>query len=182
MDKTPALVVIDLQKGIVALPTAHPMNEIVAHTSRLANVFRRHDLPVVLVNATGRAPGRTEVSPPASIQMSPDWTELVEELEAQSHDYRVTKQRWGAFHETDLDQILRTRGATQVVIAGVATSAGVESTARSAYEHGYHVVLAVDAMTDMHADAHRHSVERIFPRIGETATTEEIIAMLERTR
>ena len=63
------------------------------------------------------------------------------------------------------------------MLAGVSTSAGVESTARSAYDHGYHVVLATDAMTDPDADAHRHSVERIFPKLGETATTAEVAGM-----
>jgi Isochorismatase family len=89
---------------------------------------------------------------------------------------RLNERTWGAFHNTALDAILQEAGATQVVITGVATSAGVESTARAAHEHGYHVVLAVDAMTDMAEDAHQHSVEQIFPRIGETATTEEVLA------
>jgi nicotinamidase-related amidase len=71
---------------------------------------------------------------------------------------------------------------TQVVLAGVATSSGVEATARNAYDHGYNVTLVVDAMTDLSADAHRHSVEAIFPRLGETATTEDVIRSLtERT-
>jgi nicotinamidase-related amidase len=71
---------------------------------------------------------------------------------------------------------------TQLVLAGVATSLGVESTARSAHEHGYHVVLATDAMTDREAAAHDNSIERIFPRLGETATTTEILEMLEKTQ
>ena len=71
-------------------------------------------------------------------------------------------------------------GVTQVVLTGIATSAGVESTARSAYDHGYNVVLAVDAMTDRDADTHRHCVEKIFPRLGETATTDSLLALLNR--
>jgi nicotinamidase-related amidase len=66
-------------------------------------------------------------------------------------------------------------------MTGVATSFGVESTARSAHEHGYHVVLATDAMTDRDPAAHQNSIERIFPRLGETATTAEIIDMLEQS-
>jgi nicotinamidase-related amidase len=76
---------------------------------------------------------------------------------------------------------LASLGVTQIVLAGVATSAGVESTARSAHERGYNVVLATDAMTDMNSDAHQNSIERIFPRIGETATTPDILEMLEKT-
>ena len=94
----------------------------------------------------------------------------------------MTKLRWGAFHGTSLDAQLQALGVTQVVLSGAATSIGVESTARSAYERGYHVVLATDAMTDLDADAHHNSIERIFPRLGETATTTEVLDMLEKTR
>ncbi|HEX9353187.1 MAG TPA: isochorismatase family protein [Streptosporangiaceae bacterium] len=76
----------------------------------------------------------------------------------------------------------RGRGVTQIVLTGVSTSGGVESTARAAHEHGYHVVLATDAMTDRDASAHDNSVQRIFPRLGETATTDDILAMLDKTR
>ena len=92
----------------------------------------------------------------------------------QPTDHLITKRRRSAFHDTGLDTLLRDLGVTQVVLAGISTSSGVESTARSASDHGYHVVLATDAMTDPDADAHRHSVERIFPKLGETATTAEI--------
>ncbi|MGO9045364.1 MAG: MFS transporter [Xanthobacteraceae bacterium] len=176
LDDTSALVVIDLQKGIVGLPSAHPVGEIVSRAARLARAFRERDLPVVLVNVAGRAPGRTEIqlnfTPPA------DWTEFVPELDRQPSDYTVTKQQIGAFYGTALEQILRRRGVTQVVLAGVATSSGVEATARNAYDHGYNVTLVVDAMTDLSADAHRHSVETIFPRLGETATTDDVIQSL----
>lgn len=67
---------------------------------------------------------------------------------------------------------------TQVVLAGIATSIGVESTARAAHEHGYNVVLVTDAMTDRDPDAHEHSIGKIFPRLGETATTSEVLTML----
>ena len=165
IDDKAALVVIDLQKGVVGLPAAHPVDEIVQRAASLATAFRRHGLPVVLVNVTGGAPGRTEAGRRSSTP-PPDWADLVEELQAQPGDHLVTKQRWGAFHGTSLDAHLQERGVTQVLLAGVATSVGVESTARAAYEHGYHVVLATDAMTDMDADAHRGSVERVFPKLG----------------
>ena len=89
-----------------------------------------------------------------------------------------TKMRWGAFHGTSLDDHLHKKGVTQVILAGIATSIGVESTARNAHDHGYHVALVVDAMTDLDADAHTYSVTKIFPRLGETATTEEVLARL----
>jgi nicotinamidase-related amidase len=175
LDPITALVVIDLQKGIVGMPTAHPMAEIIQRSAQLARAFRRRGLPVVLVNVSGRAPGRTDAGNP-QYSLPPDWTDLVPELDRHATDHLVTKQRWGAFLGTDLDDYLRQRGATQVVITGVATSAGVESTARSAYDLGYHVALVVDAMTDRDPDMHRHCVEKIFPRISETTTTEEVLS------
>jgi len=180
LDAKTALVVIDLQKGVVANATVHPIAEIVQRAASLATAFRRHGLPVVLVNVAGGAPGRTE-SPPRP-NRPPDWSELVAEMQPQPSDHRVTKMRWGAFYGTSLDVYLRDRGVTQIVLAGVSTSIGVESTARSAYEHGYNVVLATDAMTDMDAGAHQNSLEKIFPRLGERATTAELLEMLEKTR
>jgi nicotinamidase-related amidase len=177
LDDVAALVVIDLQKGIVALPTVHPAGEIVDRVARLAHAFRKRGLPVVLVNVTGAAPGRTDAAA-AKFARPPDWAELVSELDPQSGDYLVTKQRWGAFHGTSLDEYLRGRGVTQIVLTGVATSIGVESTARSAHDLGYNVVLTTDAMTDRDAEAHRHAVEKIFPRLGESGTTGDVLRLL----
>ncbi len=176
LDTIAALIVIDLQKGIAGLPSVHPIAEIVGRTAQLARVFRRRGLPVVLVNVSGAAPGRTDAGPRA-FSFPPNWTELLPELEQQPGDLLITKQRWGAFLGTTLDDDLRRSGVTQVFLTGVATSAGVESTARSAYDLGYDVVFVVDAMTDLDPDAHRHSVEKIFPRLGETATMREVLAL-----
>ena len=179
LDPKTALIVIDLQKGIVGLPTAHPTSEVVRHAGKLADAFRRHRLPVVLVNVDGGAPGRAEQT--RSMRDFPaGWTDLVSELNQQPEDHTVTKRTWGAFTNTGLDEQLKKLGVTQVVVAGVATSIGVESTARQAHEHGYNVTLAVDAMTDMNPDAHTNSITRIFPRFGETGTTQEILGLLER--
>ena len=177
LDPTAALVVIDLQKGIVGMPTAHPASEIVARAATLARAFRQKELPVVLVNVTGGAPGRTDVPRPA-FSLPPDWTELVPELDRQPGDVIVSKQRWGAFLGTGLNDALRARGVTQIVLIGVATSIGVESTARSAYDLGYNVVLVIDAMTDRDGDAHHHSVEKIFPRLGQTDITDNVLKLL----
>ena len=177
LDPTPALVVIDLQKGIVGLPTVHPSREIIGRVAQLARAFRERHLPVVLVNVTGAPPGRTDAVRP-KLSLPPDWTRLVPELEEHSSDHVVSKQRWGAFIGTGLDDFLRQRGVTQVFLTGISTSAGVESTARSAYDYGYNVVLVVDAMTDRDADVHRHSVEKIFPRLGETATTDDVLKLV----
>ncbi|MCB5912246.1 isochorismatase family protein [Streptomyces pinistramenti] len=177
LDAKTALVLIDLQKGITGLPCVHPTAEIVERGARLAAAFRARDLPVVLVNVTGGAPGRTEAGMPGGT-LPADWAELVPDLDRQPADILVTKQQWGAFHGTGLDLELRRRGVTQVVFAGIATSIGVESSARAAHEHGYHVTIATDAVTDMDEAAHRNSLEKIFPRLGETDTTDAIVKLL----
>jgi nicotinamidase-related amidase len=175
LDPTSALVVIDLQKGIVSGSVAH----VVPPAAALAKSFREHELPVVLVNVTGRAPGRTDASG-YSGTFPAGWADIIDELDQQPGDHLITKRRRSAFHDTGLDTLLRDLGVTQIVLAGVSTSSGVESTARSANDHGYHVVLATDAMADPDPDCHRHSLERIFPKLGQTTTSTEIIAFLDK--
>jgi nicotinamidase-related amidase len=177
LDPKTALVVIDLQKGLMSFPTAHPIENVVKSARQLLDAFRRHHLPIVLVNVTGVAPGRTE-SPPRVGQFPADFADLIPELNRQPEDHLVTKRTWGAFTNTGLDEHLKKLGVTQVVILGVATSIGVESTARHAYENGFHVTLAIDAMTDLNAETHTNSITRIFPRLGESGTTQEIIDLL----
>jgi nicotinamidase-related amidase len=181
LDPKTALVIIDLQKGVVALPTVHPMDAVIANSRELADAFRADGLPVVLVNVNGGPSGRTERSMSASARPE-GWDELIPELGQQPTDHLVTKRTRGAFTNTDLEQYLKDNGVTQIVLTGVATSAGVESTARHAHELGFNVSLATDAMTDMSPDAHENSVTRIFPGVGETGTTAEVLALLAATR
>ena len=180
LDPKSALIVVDLQKGIVALPAAHPIGGVIKHVGALTEAFRGHGLPVVLVNVAGGPPGRAE-QPRRDREFPAGWTDLIPELNQQRQDHVVTKHTPGAFTNTGLESHLKSLVVTQVVIAGVATSNGVEVTARKAYELGFNVTLATDAMTDLHPDAHNYSVTRVFPRIGETGTTQEIINVLERS-
>jgi nicotinamidase-related amidase len=179
LDPRTALVVIDLQKGIAALPTAHPIADVVSCTNTLAEAFRGSRLPVVLVNVAGGALGRTEQG--HTPENFPDgWADLLPELKQQPDDHIVTKRTWGAFTHTDLELHLRGVSVTQIVIVGVATSIGVESTARQAYGPGFNVTLAVDAMTDLNSDAHDNSVARIFPLLGEVGSCHAIIDLLKQ--
>src|SRR3984885_7381868 len=181
LDANTALVIIDLQKGLASYPTVHPIDDVVRHAAELAAAFRRHHLPVVLVNVNvdGGARGRTQ-KPAAGTERPADWLEFIAALDRQPQDHVITKRTWGAFTNTGLEAHLRNLGVTQIVLAGVATSIGVESTARQAHELGFHVALAVDAMTDLSLDAHDHSVTRIFPRLGENGTTHEILDLLKK--
>ena len=181
LDAKIALVVVDLQAGIVSLPMAHPIAGVVTNAVALLVAFRRHALPVVLVNVTATAPGRTERAR-FSGALPAGFADLVPELDPRPSDHLVSKRTAGAFTKTDLQFYLETRAVTQVVLAGVATSMGVESTARQAHELGFNVTLAVDAMTDLDPEVHVNSVTKIFPRLGETGTTAEIVALLDRIR
>lgn len=177
LDPRTALIVVDLQAGLAGLPTVHPFGEVVANAAVLADAFRAKGLPVVLVNVAGGAPGRTEQGGGPG-ELPEGWTDLMPQLNQQPGDKTVTKYTWGAFHNTGLAAHLTEFGVTQVVVAGAATSVGVESTARQAHEHGFHVTLATDAMTDLDPAAHDNTVSRIFPKLGETGTTKDILALL----
>lgn len=179
IDAVPALVLIDLQKGIVNRPTAHPAMEIVNRAAQLAQAFRRRKFPVVLVNVEGSAPGRTQTAWPRG-QLPADWIELVPELSPAQDDILISKRNWGAMIRTGLHDILQKKGVTQIFIGGISTSIGVESTAREAFGLGYNVVLIQDAMTDLSADNHRHTVEQIFPRLGELTPTMDLLQRLEQ--
>ncbi len=111
--------------------------------------------------------------------LPPDFSELVPELHADpARDILITKRQWGAFYGTELDLQLRRRGITGIVLCGISTSIGVESTARAAFELGYNLTFASDAMTDMSAEAHDRALRLIFPRMGEVDSTAAILAHL----
>jgi nicotinamidase-related amidase len=176
LDEKAALVVIDLQKGIVGAVESGA--EVVRRAAELARAFRAQGLPVVLVNVAGAPPGRREMGLPKGMTFPPDWTELVPELGKEASDLLVTKHSPGAFLGTDLDALLRERGVTQVFLAGISTGVGVESTARSAFDLGYNVVFVTDAMVDRDAEVHRFCTEKVFPKLGERETTEGVLRQL----
>ena len=181
LDPKTALIVIDMQKGITAFPVLRPLAEVSETINGLLDAFHRHELPVVLVVAAGGSPGRTDQ--PARYPTPPaEALELLPDLRAAPGDQRVTKYARGAFSNTGLEESLKAQGVTQVVIVGVSTSNGVESSARQAYEAGFNVTLPVDAMTDGRADAHEHSLTKVFPRLAETGTAADVIALLDRSR
>ena len=182
LDKNTALILIDLQKGIVGFPLAHPIADILGNSAKLVAAFRNAGLPIVIVNVNpgGAAwtKSRKDPAPAPNAVFKEDWLEITPEIKTEADDIFITKHTWGAFFETALDDELKKRGVTGIVIGGVSTSIGVEGTARQASERGYNVTFATDAMTDMVAGAHENSQKVIFPRMGETGTTEDIIAKL----
>jgi nicotinamidase-related amidase len=182
-----AIVVIDLQKGIAGLPggAPHAKPDVIANAARLLAAARVAGAQPVLVHVGGSPDGadrvktKTDQAWRIAGALPPDWSELIPELNRQPGDLVVLKRQWGAFYGTDLDLQLRRRGLATIVICGIATEFGVESTARDAYERGYEMLFAEDAMTGMSAESHANSVERIFPRLGRVRSTEEIIVALK---
>lgn len=179
-----ALVVIDLQKGITAMDTApRPSSEVIANAAKLTAAFRKHHLPVFLVRVTPSADGKDALSPtvdgePMTLPRDKDWATLVPEMQPQGNDFVITKHQWGAFTGTELDLQLRRRGIDTIVLCGIASSIGVESTARFAYELGYDQVFVEDASADRLVESHQHAFEVVFPRIGRVRSTEDVLHAL----
>lgn len=184
LDERCALINVDLQNGVRKLPYTHPVQAVIDNAARLCDAFRARGLPVVITvaNSTGVTPLRADAGFAAPAALPPGWDEPVAELHRSDDDMFLSKARWGSFAGTGLEQWLRERGVTQVVLTGVATGFGVESTARGCADRGFNVVVATDAVTDMDADVHANSVQRIFPRLGQCASTDEVLAVLGARR
>lgn len=179
--RSTALVLIDLQKGIVQRKTApHSSEDVVARAARLAGHVREGGGRVVLVHVVfspdngDRLMLKTDASPPAG-PARPDYGEIVRELGPMPDDIVITKRQWGAFYGTELDLQLRRRHITTILLGGIATNFGVESTGRSAWEHGYQVIFVEDAMSGLSAGEHEFAVKTIFPRIGLVRSTEQVL-------
>jgi nicotinamidase-related amidase len=178
IDPRAALIVIDLQQGHMEIPLAHPVEDIIERTTALTKAFRGRGLPVVLVSVAGAPPGRTDTGSGAQHPVPAGWADLIPELDRQPGDVVLVKHARSAFTGTGLAGLLREQGVTQVVITGISTGGGVESTARDAHEQGFNVTLPVDAMTDPSLPRHEHAVTRVFPRIAETGSTTDVLNAL----
>jgi nicotinamidase-related amidase len=181
-----ALVVIDLQRGTAAMPAApHPASDVVTHAAAIADALRAAGGTVVLVRVTPSADGRDALRPRTDTPAwhpgprPPDWAEIVPELGPEPGDLVITKRQWGAFYGTELDLQLRRRGIDTILLAGISTNVGVESTARDAFERGYEQVFVEDAMTARSPDEHAHTLRTVSPRIGRVRSTAEVLAALE---
>ncbi len=182
--KSTALVTIDLQKGILAMPLApHSAAQVVDYSARLGARLKQAGGVVAPVHVAFSPDGadrlRQEVDRPnPTASLPPDWSELVPEIVALHADFVIVKRQWGAFHGTELDLQLRRRGVDTIVLTGVATNFGVESTAREAWQHGYSVVVAEDAVSSLGEASHKFSIETILPRIARVRSSAEILAVL----
>ena len=180
-----ALVLIDLQQGIAAMPVQpHSVATVVGNAAKLAARFRELGAPVVLVSVAfpvGPAALRPDADAVMTLPatMPAGWDQIVQELTPEADDILVTKRQWGAFYGTGLDLQLRRRGIKTIVLAGIATNIGVESTARDAYERGYHQVIVEDACSAMSAEMHEFAFAKIFPRLAKVRMAEEVLLALK---
>ena len=179
-----ALVLIDLQRGILAYAKApYDGAAVLARSVQLVAAFRAAKAPVVRVKVGFSADGgdalKAIVDAPNPPGAPPaNWMADTAELPPQPGDIHILKRQWGAFHGTELDLQLRRRGIRTLVLAGIATSIGVESTARFAWELGYDIVFAEDATSGPDAAMHANSFEKVFPRLGRVRKTADVLAAI----
>lgn len=181
-----ALVVIDMQKGIASSDRKlepYDVKTVIKNVTALVEKFRSKNLSVFLVHVAG-TDGKDMLNPITeeeqkwNRQMPPDWADFIDGIET-GKEIVITKRQWGAFHGTELDLQLRRRKIDTVVLCGISTNIGVETTAREAYQHGYNQIFVVDAMSAMSKEEHDNSVKYIFPRIGLIRTTEQLLSMIK---
>ena len=179
-----ALVLVDLQRGIATRTTTpHASAAVVERAAALAAHFRRRRAAVVLVRVTYSADNGDRLrlpvdAPPPVVAVAPDFSEFMPELDHVPGDIVINKKQWGAFYGTELDLQLRRRRIETLVLGGIATNFGVESTARDAFERGYSLVFAEDAMSGLAAGAHAFATGTIFPRLGRVRSSADVLAAL----
>jgi nicotinamidase-related amidase len=180
-----ALVVIDLQYGIVGrTPAPHSGPDVVARASAIARALRTVGGTVVWLRVTPSPDGKDALQPPTDApavtpaERPANWAELVADLDRRPEDLVITKRQWGAFYGTELDLQLRRRGVNTIILCGITTNIGVESTARDAFERGYHQVFAEDATSARTAEEHEFVMRTTFPRIGRVRSTAEVLRAL----
>jgi len=181
---TTALVVIDLQKGIAGYPTQpHTAATVISNAAKLVKTFREKKMPVCLVHVTLSPETALKVKSDSTFTRTepfpPDWAEFIPEIAPVATDIIIGKKQWGAFYGTDLELQLRRRGMDTIILCGIATDYGVESTARFAYEYGFNTVFAEDAMASHTKEQHECAVNFILKRLGRVRLTDEILAALK---
>ena len=182
--KSTALILIDLQRGIVARDTQpYTTAQVVERAARLTRRFREAEALVVLVHVAFAPDLSDRLNPPAdsptpATPLPKEWSDIVPELGHDPRDLVITKHNWGAFYGTELDLQLRRRHIRTIVLGGIATNMGVESTARDAYERGYEQVFVEDACATFTEEMHSFTFKNIFPRIGRVRRVEDVLAAL----
>jgi nicotinamidase-related amidase len=179
-----ALVVIDLQKGITSNPALKPRSssEVIGNAVELIDSFHRHEMPVFLVRVVRSKETVLKVISDETFsrpEPPPDWAEFAPEIIPTASDVIISKRQWGAFYGTDLELQLRRRGIDTIVLCGISTDYGVESTARFAYEYGFQQIFVEDAMASMSDEQHYRTVNYIFKRMGRVRSTADVLSSMD---
>lgn len=178
--KKTALVLIDLQKGILEMPTApHSSDAVLSNAKKLIDLFRKENGFVVFVRVKFHD-GKDVLTPNAMRRLqgkkiTREFADFADELTVSADDFVVNKRGFSAFFGTDLDLQLRRRGIDTIVLGGVSTHAGVDTTARDAYQLGYDQYFLTDMMFAQTEELHNFPIEHLFPIMGHTMTTEEFL-------
>ncbi|AJG99199.1 hydrolase [Clostridium beijerinckii] len=184
--ETSALVLIDLQKGIAGggiSGSPHSIEQVIQNASKLVKEFSEKGAFIVLVRVStvdgkDMAKPKTDLAP-SGMKYQEGWDELIPEIAGGKNAHIVTKRQWGAFYGTDLDLQLRRRGIDTIVLGGISTNIGVDTTAREAFQHGYNQIFVEDAMTAISKEEHEYVCKYIFPRIGKIRTSEQVVSLLK---
>lgn len=175
-----ALILIDWQQGILS-QTQLPQKEVaIKNVAQLVKQFQQKQKPVAFVTVLPDGDWlKTAKEVPTSNQnLPPNFATLHSDLQPTKNDWQIRKHQWSAFVLTELPALLKQKGITQLVFAGISTSIGVEGSVRDASPLGFELILVEDAMLDLNAECHQHSVKHIFPRLGVITDTKTILPLI----
>ena len=182
LDRNVAIIAVDLQRSLLAHATRPSLGQVIASVRPLLDGFRSLGKPVILVRSARQPPGRTEQVHPRPAHADPGRSELLPALGLRPNDHVVEKRGWSAFTGTDLASFLASRHVTQVVILGYSTTVAVEATARDAYDRGYNVTIVADGITDTDTAGQDWAVSKLFPKLGEVTSSDNLVRCLASTR
>ncbi|MCG9803490.1 isochorismatase family protein [Staphylococcus argenteus] len=178
-----ALVLIDLQQGILKMDYApNTAENVIQNANKLIEVFRKNNGFIAFVRVK-LYDGNDTLKPNAMISLPPkegdDYSKFHHLLDKRDGDFVIDKRQFSAFVGTDLDLQLRRRGIDTIVLGGVATHVGVDTTARDAYQLNYNQFFVTDMMSAQNETLHQFPIENIFPIMGQTITTIELLNTLK---
>lgn len=139
MNKNTALLVIDVQVGIVEGFHAYRGSEVIEQINSLLAKARAAKMPIIYVQHDGEAGHPLEVG-------SEGW-QIHPEIKPHPEDLIIRKRASDSFFETTLRRDLEARGIKHLIVTGCMTEYCVDTTARRAVSMGYDVTLVSDAHT-----------------------------------
>jgi nicotinamidase-related amidase len=200
----PALIVVDMQNDFVraGAPLEVPdARATLPQHRRLLEVCRGAEIPIVyaryvagpqhaLVEWAPKLAWAAELGPPtwacrrghsrvyADLGEARECIDIVDEIYPRPGEYVVDKYAYGAFHRTNLEDILRSHGVESVVLTGTVTQVCVEDTARQAFAHGYKTTIVEDAVSSRAPERHRATLDTFGAHYGWVLPTDAVLERL----